>query len=597
MSACSGISINMWPCKQSTKIEVIRIENPVMMKVPTKTGIAPPLPAEASKFISACCPCVPTAVVTAISPVVAAAAKSVVDQVDVLDAEDMKIVDDIATVVTSVTSNCDAILSHEKDTALAMFAGGVKNDILRLRESVCLLLGESTEAKLLGGASDAVKRKRAIKRLRKKLIDQGMLPSARKPLIDAMVAKKTGWKPYTGSGAYAPGSRTVAGQRFSGRGGFLSDFIGGARTMLGLGAYKKKFRGRGAFDTAGGTGIDTGTMKIAAPVPAMHSTQDFVDVYRREYLGDIITNATAGVFQNTLFHINPGLNEFLPWGANIFANFQEWEMVGAGFEFRSSCGSSTTTGALGTVTMAIDYNSLNPAATTKVEMDTLAGSVTCKIDESATCLMECDPKQNGEMIRYVRTGTVPTGGDIHSYDHGTFQVATQGCAASINIGNLYVFYHIRAYKPRIGSYFLTETAHYKLNSADATHPLGATATAYIDTIGVTVGANTITFPAGCIGKYQVIVTYKLGSSGAVTIGAWTLTTNATGLNIYSLAAAEDSSQIDYPYAGTTCAQASKVLAINVTNPNLAAVITMANLSAATVSFGDLYVSELNIGAS
>lgn len=202
--------------------------------------------------------------------------------------------------------------------------------------------------------------------------------------------------------------------------------------------------GRGDYKVSANSLVDSG-----AP-PSFVSDGSGFRVRHREYIRDIVSPGAA--FNNYPLAINPGLPETFPWLSSIAANFEEYELHGLLFEFRtlSAVAVSSTNTALGAVVLATNYDVYDPAFSNKQQME--AYEFSCSGPPCASLLhpVECAPRQTVNPLKYVRTnGTVPPSGDLRMYDMGLFQIATVGQQAQSSIGELWVTYDIKFLKPKL----------------------------------------------------------------------------------------------------------------------------------------------------
>lgn len=208
---------------------------------------------------------------------------------------------------------------------------------------------------------------------------------------------------------------------------------------MGSGAYG--FTGRGAYS-------DTNALVNGAP----GADDDSVTYSNCEYVTDITCPAQAGVFQNTPWYLNPGLQLVFPWLSQIVANYEEYEFEQLLFEYRSTIDASTVgNGQTGTLLMSTQYNPTSIPFTDKEAMLQYFGSQSCKLTENAIHGVECDPEKVNDKRLYVRSGPVPSGEDPKSYDHGIFNMAIIGApAAFVNqqIGELWVRYTVKCRKAK-----------------------------------------------------------------------------------------------------------------------------------------------------
>jgi len=209
-----------------------------------------------------------------------------------------------------------------------------------------------------------------------------------------------------------------------------------------------------------------------------------VRIRHREYLGDILTSATAGAFNIQQFPVNPGLAKSFPWLSQVCgATFQQYRLNGMVFEFRSmsSDALNSTNTALGSVVMATDYDSKDAPFTTKQQMENTMFGVSCKPSSCMIHAIECARSQTSVSELYIRAYDVPSGADVRLYDMGNFYIATQGGqAANVNLGELWVSYDVTLLKEieQVPGY-LNSALHYNL-APTAAAPL---------TLDVTVNAT------------------------------------------------------------------------------------------------------------
>lgn len=294
------------------------------------------------------------------------------------------------------------------------------------------------------------------------------------------------------------------------------DIGGKISQAAGFGAYRRMLKGRGEYAGAGGdTHLPTtsGIVAHAAPVPVMHSGEEVTRVCRREYLGDVLSSATANAFSMVTIPVNPGLDDFLAWGSGVFRNYQEYCIKGLMVQFISSCSGYAAAGAIGTVTIAADYNAAAPRPTGQVPLEYLSGSRVSKASDDCDWYMECDPAKATTKNKYIRCGDVPAGQDVRLYDWCNLYVASSGVpTASLNLGKIYIVYDIAVYKPKIGTSLGINMAQYYTTAHTVANALGAlTHTKIFDNIGVdfatATNVDTMTFRRGTFGNFYVILSW------------------------------------------------------------------------------------------
>lgn len=261
-----------------------------------------------------------------------------------------------------------------------------------------------------------------------------------------------------------------------------------------------------------------------AQVPAFGDLNHGIIVCHREYIKDIAIPATPATFTLDNFPINPGQSKTFPWLAHIAAAFDQYELRGMLFEFKSTSSDfgTTTSLAMGSVMMATDYDSADSNYLSKIEMENAQYSTSTKPSISCIHAVECDPSITGPSgLKYVRTGGVPTNRDIRLYDHGNFQLATQGLPTGSSgvIGELWVTYKIAFYKPQLTAGTDIPTSLFLPISPSGSDYFGLTRTTpTTNSIDLTLNGNTITFNNALVGgRYSIFY---------CTTGNATLLTNA-----------------------------------------------------------------------
>lgn len=419
----------------------------------------------------------------------------------------------------------------------------------------------------------------------------------------------------TGTGSYGSYAGMPAGAT-RGRGGFWGDVWGGiksaapvglqiANTLAGAAAGSRGVdpsiaAAYGRRSTRGGGAYTDGPMMstlLASPVPAMHSSEESVKVHKVEYLGDLITSVNAGEFKNTSFPLNPGI--CLYWGKHLAALFQQWRLEGAIVYFKSRSSSYTATTGLGTVMMCCDYNTHNSAFTNKQQMQETTGSVACCIDQNASLGIECDTKMTMSPIKFIRMGDLPSGVDLHLYDWGNLQIATAGCAANVNIGELYISYDITFFKPKAQFGTELDSAHYTtVGNVDAS-PLGTAVTKVFDTMGLTIDpvARSITFSSGTSGKFLIMI-HSHGDNFHASGFRPPVTNTLVNCSLVTTRLAFTGSVTGLLQAPQNTVQAKEnmwALFIKITNPGVPASVTFSADAwlPNTNCTGDITVTEIN----
>jgi len=332
---------------------------------------------------------------------------------------------------------------------------------------------------------------------------------------------------YKGKTPFADVGRYIG--KYFGYGG-----LGGA-----LGHGIGRILGSGDYET--GPMVRSNVLTNSTEVPIFEDAGRGNIVMHREYISDVITAATPGVFQLQSYTINPGNGSTFPWLSTIAQNYEQYKVHGMVFMFKSTSGESvaSTNTALGTVIMATDYNVNAPSYRSKNEMEQSQFAQSFKASKSAMHGIECAPGEIPINAFYVRTGEVASNDSVKWYDMANFQIATQGFqAASVNIGELWVTYLIEFLKPQvpfcIGGTVSTErlTRSHTTNAA----PLGLIGVSATGNLNVVANSTTI-FVSG-VQPQQI---YRVEIAWACTSAlAWTHPTlSATGATALALGPADD----------------------------------------------------------
>lgn len=208
--------------------------------------------------------------------------------------------------------------------------------------------------------------------------------------------------------------------------------------------------GRGDYVVSANS-LGRSSRNLGAQVPRFGSNDESTIIEHREYIGDLVSSATPGLFQIKKYTFNPANSELFPWLSTIARNYEQYEPLGAIVAFKSTSSDFNATGqALGTVIIASDYDVYDANYSNKVEMENSTFAVSCKSSESMLHPIECDPKLRATKLLY--NGDPQTASDGRFHNLCNIQVATVGIsAASVNLGELWITYRIRLHKPQINT--------------------------------------------------------------------------------------------------------------------------------------------------
>lgn len=415
-------------------------------------------------------------------------------------------------------------------------------------------------------------------------------------------------KYYRRSGRYGRKPNGMYVQNMYGMGdycipGALGDVVGGlmgaAGKIIGVGDYK----------------ITKNSLVLGGDPPKIKNIMkgEGVLVQHREYLQDIISSGNSGAsgsaFNLASYAIQPGLPTSFPWLSQIAANFQEYDIIGMVYEYKSlssdAVATSNTSAALGDVIMATNYNSAAAVFANKQQMLESEFSSDAKPSKSFMHPIECAPQMTVLPHQYVRTGAVPSGQDQRLYDHGTFQIASIGCqATAATLGELWVSYEIIFYKPILGGLaagFDIPTDKYQLVTPSSGAPFGSSRTLVPgSSLGTTVSGTTITLPANVLeGTYMIAwIIRSSNGTGTIVYPTVSVTSGSTILQIWTDGASVDATQRTDTNSGVASSTSMNQIIWVSVGPNavLPPVITFATatgtLPGGTVR-GDLVITEVN----
>lgn len=183
-------------------------------------------------------------------------------------------------------------------------------------------------------------------------------------------------------------------------------------------------------------------------------------VRHREYLGDVEVTIPTGqtnagwqlVGPEGGYPLNPGMSETFPWLSQIASRYIQYTINGMIIEYVSTSGAavgSSNNQSIGSVAVAVQYDSILAPYSTKSEMLNDQSAVTGVPYTNLALGVECAPQLTTLTKQYIRTGAPPLNTDIRMYDLGTAYVAVDGiqCAMSntpttVKLGELWVSYDV-----------------------------------------------------------------------------------------------------------------------------------------------------------
>lgn len=369
-----------------------------------------------------------------------------------------------------------------------------------------------------------------------------------------------------------------------------------------------------------------------------------ITIRNREWLWDIAPTSAWAVIG--YINLNPGAGGLGAWAASIASNFQVFKFRKLKFEYVTSSGYvNTSSGSLGQILMAINYNADEGQFTSKQAM--LQSRTAAAGVPSSNLSLLVDRKHFAQKEYYVnnlaRHPTTGTPMDKKTYEPGNFQFATyQTNTGGALLGEVFCEYEITLSKPTAAYWRQPGSCHYQLGSVTNAKPLGSAAptcifddwaaspsqgTGSLIATGTTLSSNGIGYSSGSTiyqssaGQYGVEFTtsglvitlpvtvgvtgYQLyyqvvGASTALTGPALVITNGSTGVGAV---ANNDFGGSGGPQgystnSGTTSTVLFLVNNITVTNPSLPVTITFGAATLPTsVSSADLWITQLSANAN
>jgi len=307
-------------------------------------------------------------------------------------------------------------------------------------------------------------------------------------------------------------------------------------------------------------------------LPSFGNVSRGTKIVHREFLFDVVTAPIAGAFNIQRVPLQPGLLISFPWLSATAENYQQYQLNGVVYEFKSNSydALASTNTASGTVVMSTNYNVLEPDFTNKFTMEQTQYTCSGKPSRDLLHPIECARAETPASILYTRAGPV-TLGDARLYDWGNFYIATVGMqGVSTNIGELWVTYDITLLKPKLtntvdvydhwvisptnvlpgGAAYYGVVSHPPILSVDS--DLGSS----ISSFALDSNLDTVVFPPGYTGNVQLLynvvpTTTTVASATLETSYGRILTGGVTVINAFSSTAASNQGAGRLLYNGVT----------------------------------------------
>jgi len=242
----------------------------------------------------------------------------------------------------------------------------------------------------------------------------------------------------------------------SGLGGIAGGMLGPTGSAVGslLGKGLANIIGFGDYTVSENT-ITKEPLVLSDTVPQFNVNEHRTIIKHREYITDLKFPAAPANFNLASYAINPGNANLFPWLSSIARRYQQYEFLGAVFEYKTMSSDYAASGPLGTVVMATNYNANDKSYPSKIAMENSEFACSTKPSHSVLHPIECNPRERVAQLLYVNDPSYDnnTLSDKRLYHYGTFQVATQGLPGTTGttLGELWVTYEVALYKPIVSA--------------------------------------------------------------------------------------------------------------------------------------------------
>jgi len=246
-------------------------------------------------------------------------------------------------------------------------------------------------------------------------------------------------------------STTVKKGKKKSKGGGLTEFLGRAGTALGAGI--SRIAGFGDYVVQDNSMSKGGYSSI--DVPSFGSGSSEVRVTHREFVKTVSVPSDPTNFHNFTYDVNPSNEALFPWLSKIARNYQQYKINGMVFTFKSMTSEYASSGSLGTVGIATNYNVNDKPYETLVSFENSQFAVVNKPSLNIVHAIECKEFARNGLQLYVRDPNSESSNlsDARFYDFAKVQIMTDGLPQNVDttLGQLWVSYDITLMKPIVAS--------------------------------------------------------------------------------------------------------------------------------------------------
>jgi hypothetical protein len=239
-------------------------------------------------------------------------------------------------------------------------------------------------------------------------------------------------------------------------------------------------------------------------------------IAHEEYIQDIFP--TTGFAINTFIN-NPGNPVLMPWMSQIASLYEEFELLGMVYCYKSTCAqvaATSTNMGLGTVVIATDYDCLDTNFANKRAMEAAEFSTSSSPLEHQCHPIECDPKRSVLATHYVAPGianVAAVAGDARFSVPSVTTVGTVNMPTSTGtaIGELWCSYHVRCSRPVLEGITGTFSQHIAFTTKQSTNVVNNIRNTLIGGLGFTFATYGTASIGGLVlqatapGRYVIVI--------------------------------------------------------------------------------------------
>jgi hypothetical protein len=217
-----------------------------------------------------------------------------------------------------------------------------------------------------------------------------------------------------------------------------------------LGKTLARVTGRGDYTVKANSISMVGGAVDEIPTFSHHGQN--VRIRHREFVRDFVVPDDPTTFHNVAYKLNPGNYELFPWLSSVARQYQQYRPLGMIVEFASRSSDYASSGPLGTIGIATNYNVNDLPYSTHSQFENSEFAVSCKPSRSIMHAIECAPSRGRDEFLYVRdtamTDPSATNDDRFS-DIGSLQIMSVGLPSTpgLVLGQIWITYDIEFVKP------------------------------------------------------------------------------------------------------------------------------------------------------